>query len=217
MQLVRPFAAALVLSAGVATPVFATPAEFTAKGIANSYDNGKAATIPNTLYYSHGRIRLEMQPPGADQAGSVFSVVLARDGGDVITLLNPAEKQAMTIAASSVEAVTENAALQKISTFKLSEFGHTFKTKGHKVGAETVAGEPCTILEQTGKDGHFRLWLSDKHEIPLKFVYFEGDKPAFDYEVTAFAPKSAVPEGEYSVPSGYSTMDLNEMVRGGGQ
>lgn len=217
MNVVRPLFAVLALGAGLAVsqPAFAAvPAEFTSKGIATAYSDGKAARIPNTLYYSHGRIRLEMQPPDAGEAGSVFSVVLARDGGDTITMLNPTEKQAMSIPATSVEAVTENPALQKISTFKLSEFGATFRTQGKKVGTGAVAGEPCTIMEQTGKNGHFKLWLSDKYEIPLKFVYFEGDHPAFGYEVMAFAPKSYAGEGAFSVPGNYQTMDLNGLVRG---
>ena len=84
MAIVRPFAAALALGAGIAftQPAFAVPAEFTTKGVATAYEDGKPAEIPNTLYYSKGRIRLEMVPPHADEAGSVFSVVLAKDGGD---------------------------------------------------------------------------------------------------------------------------------------
>jgi hypothetical protein len=217
MPVIRSLAAALALGAGLAVsqPAFAAvPAEFTTQGIATSYSEGKAAKIPNTLFYSHGRIRVEMQPPDAGEAGSVFSVVLAKDGGDTITMLNTQEKQAISIAASSVESVTENPALAKISTFKLSEFGHTFKAQGKKIGTATVAGEPCTILEQNGKDGHFKLWLSDKYEIPMKFIYFEGNHPAFDYEVMAFTPKSNAGDGAFNVPSGYMEMDLNSMVRG---
>jgi hypothetical protein len=78
----------------------------------------------------------------------------------------------------------------------------------------TIAGEPCTILEQNGKEGHFRLWLSDRYEVPLKFVYFEGKKPAFDYEVSRFTPSSSLPESAFVVPRGYEMTDLAEALKG---
>lgn len=218
MTLIRSFTASVVGLAMLAAPAFAAPAAFTSKGVATTIQDGKSVQVPNTLYYDKGRIRLEMSPPGSanPDGGPVFSVVLAREGSDTITLLNPTDKQAMLIHASTVQAVTENPSLAKLSAFNLSEFGRTFRSQGKKVGAESVAGEPCTVLEQKGQDGHFRLWLSDKHEVPLKFVYLEGGKPAFDYEVKQFSTSGGLGEGAFVVPSGYETIDMSEMMKGAG-
>jgi hypothetical protein len=221
MRFVRPAALAFLLCAGLSAPALAAaPEEFTSVGIAHSFQDGQSAAIPNTLHYSHGRVRLEMQPPAVASDQSVFSIVLAHDGGDVITILNPDEKQAMAINASTVEQVTNNPALQKISNFKLSDFGRTFRASGKKVGAEAIAGQPCTVFDQQSQGGRFRMWLSDKFDIPLKFAYFEGakgaEKLAFDYEVVRFQPKSSVSDAAYEVPSNYTTLDLSEMMKGGG-
>ena len=217
MMFIRPFtAAAVAVGAGLAftMPAEAAPSQFTSKGVATSYQNGKAVQVPNTLYYSNGRIRLEMASPVSADGTSAFSIVIAQEGGDSITLLNPKEKQAMKLDAASLQAVTDNPSLQKISTFKLSEFGKTFRAQSKRVGSETVAGQACSVLEQKGKDGHFRLWLSDKHEVPMKFVYFEAGKPAFDYKVSQFSLSSSLPASSYVVPSGYEVTDLAEMLQG---
>lgn len=210
--------AAVAVGAGLtfAEPALAVPAAFTSQGVATSYQDGQATKIPNTLHYNRGRIRLEMVAPKSENSSAAFPVVLAKEGGDVITLLNQQEKQAMRIPASTLDEVTNNPSLQKISHFKMNEFGATFRSQSRKVGAEPVAGEPCTVLEQKGKDGHFRMWVSDKHEIPLKFVYFEGGKPSFDYEVTQFSATAKLSESDFAVPSGYQTIDLAEMLKGGG-
>lgn len=220
MNFMRPLtatAAAVGMGASLAlsAPAWAaTPTEFTSKGVATSTQAGKTTSVPNTLYYDRGRIRLEMAQPVSADGTSAFSVVIAREGGDTITMLNPKEKQAMKLEAKSLEAVTDNPSLQKISSFKLSEFGKTFRAKSKTVGHAAVAGHPCTIFEQKGKDGHFKLWLSDKHDIPLKFVYFEGGKPAFDYQVSQLTLSANLPDASYLVPKGYEVTDLAQMLNG---
>jgi hypothetical protein len=198
-----------------ATPALAAaPSAFTSKGVATSTQGGKTTTVPNTLYYQNGKIRLEMAKPVSTDGDTAFSVVLASEGGSTITLLNTQQKQAMKLTASSLEEVTENKSLQKISTFRLSEFGKTFRTQSRKVGAETVAGQACSILDHKGKDGQFRMWLSDKYDIPMKFTYFEGGKPAFTYTVTQFTPSSSLPASSFNVPTGYQMTDISDMLKG---
>lgn len=219
MNFFRPWAtatAALAVGATltVSAPVIAAPSQFTSKGEAVSYMEGKATRVPNTLYYSNGNIRLEMATPVSADGENAFSVVIAKEGGDTITLLNPQQKQAMKLDATSLEAVTENPSLAKISSFKLSEFGKTFRARSKKIGTETVAGQRCTVLEQKGKDGHFRMSLSDVHEIPMAFTYFEKGKPAFSYKVSNFTTSVSLPATSFRVPSGYEMTDLSEMLRG---
>lgn len=219
MQFARPITtAAAVFSVGAglafASPVMASPAEFTSKGVAKSYNEGKVTTVPNTLTYDHGKIRLDMASAVNAEGTGSFSVVLAQEGGNTIWMLSPKDKQAMKLDATSLQSMTDNPAVQKISTFKLSEFGKTFRAKSKKVGTATIAGQPCTIFEQNGKQGHFRLWLADRYEVPLKFTYFEGKKPAFDYEATAFTPSATLPASSYVVPKGYEVTDLAEALKG---
>ncbi|HEY9723066.1 MAG TPA: hypothetical protein V6D47_13740 [Oscillatoriaceae cyanobacterium] len=208
-------ATALVVGAAAyAAPAFATPSEFTSQGLAVSYQDGKATNVPNTLYYDQGKIRLVMDTPVGANSSSAFSVVLAHEGGKTITLLNPTEKQAMMLDASSLESVTSNPSLQKISSFKLSEFGNTFRAHATNMGHDTVAGQPVTVLDHKGKDGHFRLWLSDKYDIPLRFEYFEGSKPAFSYVVQHLSLSVNLPASAFSVPSGYQVTDITQVMNG---
>lgn len=217
MNFIRPIAAAAVtFGAGLAVvaPAWAAPSEFTSKGVATSYQQGKKTSVPNTLYYDKGRIRLEMSQPVSADGTSAFSVVIAREGGDTITMLNPSTKEAMKLEAASLEAVTDNPSLQKISNFKLTEFAKVFRSQSKKVGADKVAGQACTVLEQKNKQGVFRLWLSDQHEIPMRFAYYENGKPAFTYTVNKLALGVNLPASSFTVPKGYEVTDLAEMLKG---
>jgi hypothetical protein len=219
MEFFKPWASATAAFAVGATltlsaPVSAAPSQFTSKGEAVSYMQGKATRVPNTLYYNNGHIRLDMATPVSADGENAFSVVLAQEGGKSITLLNPQQKQAMKLDATSLEAVTENPSLAKISSFKLSEFGKTFRSQSKKVGSAAVAGQTCSIFEQKGKDGHFRLWLSDQYDIPMAFTYYEKGKPAFEYKVSNLALSVNLPASSFKVPSGYEMTDLSEMLRG---
>jgi outer membrane lipoprotein-sorting protein len=192
----------------------APPSSFTSKGIATSTQSGKTTQVPNTLYYQQGKIRLEMAKSISPDGAAAFSVVLAHEGGKTITMLNTDQHQAMKLEASSLEDVTQNQAMQRISNFKLTEFGSTFRANSKKVGNEVVAGQACTILDHKGKDGQFRLWLSDKYDLPMKFTYFESGKPAFSYTVTQFTPSSSLPAASFVVPAGYQLTDVSEMLKG---
>ena len=217
IKTIRTAFAATALGAGIAfapLPAEAVPTSFTAVGEAQTYDGGRATTVPNTLHFQRGKIRLEMSAPVSAEGVAPFNVVLAQEGGKTITLLNPKEKQAMKLEVSTLDELAENRSLQKISQFKLSEFATTFKGQSKAIGHENVAGERCTIREYKGKDGHFKMWLSDKHEIPFKFVYFEKAKPAFQWTVTRFTAVSSLPASSFVVPAGYETTDLSEMLKG---
>lgn len=207
-----PAAVAAIVT--IASPALAAPSHFTAKGEAVSYTKGKATRVPNTLFYQQGRIRLEMASPVSADGATAFSVVIAQEGGKSITLLNPQQKQAMKLDAASLESFTENPSIQKISSFKLSEFGRTFRASAKRVGTETVAGHAATVYEQKGKDGHFKLSLSDQHDIPLRFTYMEAGKPAFTYAVTQLQLRSNLPAASFLVPKGYEVTDLAEMLKG---
>lgn len=214
----RTFLAAAALAGGVAfSPLqaeAAVPASFTAVGEAQTFDNGHATAVPNTLYYQRGKIRLEMAAPVSAEGVAPFNVVLAQEGGRTITLLNAKERQAMKLEISTLDELAENKSLQKISQFKLSEFATTFKGQSKAIGRESVAGEPCTIREYKGKDGHFKMWLSDRHDVPLRFKYFEGGKPTFAWAVTKFTASANLPASSFVVPAGYETTDLSEMLKG---
>lgn len=190
------------------------PPTFTMTGVATSTQDGKTTQVPNTLFYQHGQIRLQMAHAVQTESTAAFSIVLAHEGGHTITLLNPDQKQAMKLEASSITDVTENQSLQKISNFRLSEFGRTFRSRSKRAGSGVVAGQPCTILDHKGKDGQFRMWLSDKYDLPMKFTYFEGGRPAFTYTVTQFTPSSSLPASSFTVPKGYEMTDISEMLKG---
>ncbi len=209
--------AAAAIGAGIAfapLPAEAVPSSFTAVGEAQTWDAGRPTTVPNTLHYQRGKIRLEMAAPVSADGVAPFNVVLAREGGKTITLLNPKEKQAMKLEVSTLDELAENRSLQKISQFKLSEFATTFKGQSKAIGHETIAGEACTVREYKGKDGHFKMWLADKHEIPFKFVYFEKGKPTFQWAVSRFTTTSSLPASSFNIPAGYETTDLSEMLKG---
>lgn len=221
---IRTALAATALGAGLAfapTPAdAAVPHAFTAAGEARSWDGGKVTTVPNTLYFQRGKIRLEMAAPVSAEGVAPFNVVLAQEGGKTITLLNPKEKQAMKLEMSTLDELGGNPALQKLSQGKITDFAATFKGKSKAVGKETVAGEPCTIREYTGKDvkardgGNLKVWIADRHDLPLKFAYTEHGKPVFQWTTMRFKATSTLPAASFAVPAGYETTDLSEMLKG---
>lgn len=198
-----------------APSALAIPSSFTAVGEAETWNQGKAERpVPNTLHYQGGRIRLEMAAPINAEGVSPFNVVLAQEGGKVITLLNPAEKQAMKLEMSSLNEFAENRSLQKISQFQIKDFTTTFVGQSKVVGQAAIAGEKCTIREQRNKQGHFKVWLSNRYQLPFRFIYLENDQPAFAWTVKKFTPASNLGPSSFAIPPGYETVDLSEMLNG---
>lgn len=193
----------------------AAPTAFTVRGEATSYEGSQVTRVPNTLHYNRGRIRLEMAAPVSAQGTAPFNVVLAQEGGDSITMLNAAEKEAMKLEAKSLEDVTDNRSLQEISRFRLSTLGQTVRSKGKKVGAEAVAGQPCTIYEQKQRDGVFKLWLADRLDLPLRFSYTDKGKPAFAYVAQSITLSNSLPASSFQVPAGYKVVDLAKLMNQG--
>lgn len=209
------FGLACALSLAFTLDAGATPRAFTAVGEAQTWTQGKAeSVVPNTLHYQGGRIRLEMSAPISAEGVSPFNVVLAQEGGRVITMLNPAEKQAMKLEISSLNEFAENRSLQRISQFKIKEFTTTFVAQSKVVGQEAVAGEACTVREQRNKQGHVKVWLSKRYDLPFKFVYLEKNRPAFAWTMKRFTPSSNLGPAAFAVPPGYETIDLSEMLNG---
>jgi hypothetical protein len=209
------FAAAAVFTLSVAPMAQAVPNSFTAVGEAETWTQGKAERpVPNTLYYQAGRIRLEMAAPVSAEGVTPFNVVLAKEGGKTITLLNPAEKQAMKLEISSLNDLAENRSLQRISQFQIKEFTTTFTAQSKVIGQETIAGEACTVREQRDKQGHVKVWLSNRYQLPFRFLYLENNKPAFAWTVKRFTPSSNLGPASFSVPTGYEVVDLSEMLNG---
>lgn len=209
------FGMAGALSLVFAPDAHATPNAFTAVGEAETWTQGKAERpVPNTLYYQGGRIRLEMAAPVSAEGVTPFNVVLAQEGGKVITLLNPAEKQAMKLQISSLNELAENRSLQRISQFQIKEFTTTFVAQSKVVGQASIAGEACTIREQRNKQGHVKVWLSNRYQLPFRFVYLESNRPAFAWTMKRFTPSSNLGPASFTVPPGYETVDLSEMLNG---
>ncbi|GEM_PF-3884881 len=200
-----------------AAPAWAVPETFTLVGEAVSYQlDGSKTQVPNKLYYQRGLIRLEMSPPQNADGASAFTVVIAKDGGKMLTLLNVEDKQAMKVEATSMNDIVDNKSLQKLSTFSLKGFADSARATGTRVGRETVAGLVCNIWEHRAKDGHFKVWLSTVHDIPLRMTYFDKNKPTFSYTANQFSTQSALPVSAFSVPSGYETTDLSELMKEAG-
>jgi hypothetical protein len=206
-------AALTATGAVVALPAWATPTHFTANGTATTYSEGHTEKVPNTLYFNNGKIRLEMAPPLSGDSGSAFSVVLAHEGGTSIVMLNPHTHQAMRLSASSLQSISDNPALQKIASFRLSEFGGAFKAQSHKVGSETIAGQACTVYDHKDKHGHLQLCLGNQTDLPMRFTYYTGAKPAFSYQMDHLSLSNALPASSFQVPGGYQMTDLTEMLR----
>lgn len=210
-----PLALALaVVGMSVAAPVqAATPQAFALEGFATTAEGG-GVRAPGVLRYDRGRIRFELNAPAMANGGVPFGVVLAQEGGSTMTLLSAQSRQAIRLPASNLGAITGNASLQRVTQFKLSEFGNAMNGRAQAVGREAVAGHPTTCLEQRGHDGGvLRTWVADDLKLPLKFTYHQGSQMAWAWTTQRVTTGSsgAGPEA-FQVPAGYASIELDTLL-----
>ncbi|MEB3328913.1 MAG: DUF4412 domain-containing protein, partial [Candidatus Sericytochromatia bacterium] len=204
-------AVALSCSAGA---VQAVPQAFTAKGEGQTFQAGKPERpMATTIHYAGGKLRIEMAGPVGAQGGPQFNIILAQEGVRAVTLLNPAEKTAMKMDLRAAGAAGDQS-LDFTAHFQVRDYATTFRARSKVVGRETIAGEPCTVREQRGKDGHVKVWLSDRYEVPFRLTYLDRGKAAYTWTMKQFTPGMTLPASAFSVPAGFETVDLSEMMEG---
>jgi hypothetical protein len=198
----------------MAAPVQAIPNAFTAKGEGQTFQGGKPdRPMATTIHYAGGKLRIEMAAPVSAEGGPQFNVILAQEGVKAVTLLNPAEKTAMKMDLRAAGSAGDQS-LDFTTHFQVRDYATTFRARSKVIGHEVVAGEPCTVREQRGKDGHVKVWLSDRHEVPFRVTYLDRNKAAYTWTMKQFTPGSTLPASAFSVPAGYETVDLSEMMDG---
>lgn len=198
----------------LAGPVEAFPSSFTAKGEGQTFQAGKPERpVATTVNYQGGRIRFEMAAPVNAQGGPQFNIILAREGDRTVILLNPAEKTAMKMDTRTAGG-EGGQAFDFTTHFQVKEYATTFRSRSKVIGREAIAGEPCTIREHRGKDGHIKVWLSDRHEVPFRITLLDQEKAAYTWTMKQFTPGSTLPASAFAVPAGYETVDLSEMMKG---
>jgi hypothetical protein len=90
-----------------------------------------------------------------------------------------------------------------------------YRTKGRKVGNETIDGHPCEIWEYTDEHGtHGRYWLAqDLKDFPVKAVIdTAGSK--MTYHNTDIQIPATIPDSMMAVPSNVRFQDMSEMMKG---
>lgn len=210
--------AALAFTLGAAAPVLAAPAAaapaaFALEGFATTAEGG-GTRAPGVLRYDHGRIRFELNAPAMAGAGIPFGVVLAQEGGSTMTLLSSQSRQAIRLPASNLGSITGNTSLQRITQFKLAEFGNAMNGSAQAIGREAVAGHPTTCLEQKGREGGvLRTWVADDLKLPLKFTYHQGSQMAWAWTTQRVTVgSSGVAPEAFAVPAGYASIDLETIL-----
>ena len=90
-----------------------------------------------------------------------------------------------------------------------------YRTKGKKVGAETVDGHPCEIWEYTDEHGaHGRYWLAqDLKNFPIKAVV-ESAGSKITYHNTDIQIPATISDSMLAVPSNVRFQDMSEMMKG---
>jgi len=90
-----------------------------------------------------------------------------------------------------------------------------FKSKGKKVGSETLDGHPCDIYEYDAEHGsHGRYWLArDLHDFPVKALIEQNGVKVTYHNVEIEVPAS-VPNSMMEVPKDVEFRDIAEMMKG---
>lgn len=206
-------ALAAALAVVAAPAMAATPTAFALEGFATTGEGG-GVRAPGVLRYDRGKIRFELNAPAMANGGVPFGVVLAQEGGSTMTLLSAQSQQAIRLPASNLGAITGNASLQRITKFKLSEFGNAMNGTARTVGRESVAGHATTCLEQRGQDGGvLRTWVADDLKLPLKFTYQQGAELAWAWTTQKVTVGSSGAGADaFQVPAGYANVDLEGLL-----
>jgi uncharacterized protein DUF4412 len=90
-----------------------------------------------------------------------------------------------------------------------------FKSKGKKVGSETLDGHPCDIYEYDAEKGnHGRYWLArDLRDFPIKAVVEQNGMKVTYHNVKIEAP-AMVADSMMEIPKDVEFQDLSEMMKG---
>ncbi len=111
-----------------------------------------------------------------------------------------------------------NAAMQQRSPRPSSDYVNRideYRTKGKKVGTETVDGHPCEIWDYTDEHGtHGRYWLAqDLKNFPVKAVT-ESAGSKVTYHNTDIQIPATISDSMLVVPSNVHFQDMSEMMKG---
>ena len=89
------------------------------------------------------------------------------------------------------------------------------RTKGKKVGAETLDGHPCEVWEYTDDHGnHGKYWLAqDLKNFPVKAVT-ESSASKVTYHNTDIQVPATISDEMMTLPKGVDFQDMSEMMRG---
>lgn len=188
----------------VASPALAAPpGAFMATGTATTFATADAPqqTTPVKLYYRGGRIRIELQPPGGAP-----SVILAKRGSKVVTMLDPTQKLAMVSNLGAVETQDGMPSMEQI--MDIASWKTQLKSAKKLAGSEVKGSERCSIWEKVAGATTFKIWFADALELPMQIEGKVGGKPRFRFTVSGVkaGPQAA---GLFTVPAGYQKTELD--------
>lgn len=91
----------------------------------------------------------------------------------------------------------------------------TVRTKGKKVGAETIDGHPCEIWDYDGGEGdRGKYWLAtDLKNFPVKIIT-ETPRGKTTYHNTDIQIPGSVSDDMFALPKDITFRDMSEMMQG---
>lgn len=161
--------------------------------------SGSGSNIQGKIYFSGGKMRMEMAMEGQNQ------VMIIDPAKKVVYMLMPAEEMYMEMNANAPGPMKPPKVEAMDPANPCSSEG---VTACKKLGTEIVNGYASEKWELTQERQKYTAWIAVKLRIPIKTVAADGTSMEFRNIV-----EGAQPANLFVVPSGYEKMDMGGMGR----
>lgn len=197
-----------ILSAAIlsfmAVPALALPpAGFETRGIATSFATTETPeqSTPFKLYFQNGKVRMELK-----LADGAPSVILAQRGAKTVTLLDTSQKMAFTTTMADLSTLDGTPPLSEL--LDASSWKANLAKHGKRLpGIEIKGSETCSIWQKESGNTSYKVWFSDKQELPMQIEGSVSGKLRFRFVVQHLATGKQ-DHAFFTIPAGYQHAQL---------
>lgn len=199
----RILLSAAILSVMASPALAAAPGGFVSQGIATSFATAEApeTSTPFKFYFQGGKVRMELR-----MADGAPSVILAKSGSKSVTMLDTAQKMAFTTSMADLTTMDGTPPIEEL--LDASNWKAQLAKQGKRLpGNEVMGSESCSLWQKENGKTLYKVWFSDKKELPMQIEGRVAGKLRFRFTVQQLKT-GAQDKALFAVPAGYQHAQL---------
>lgn len=194
----------VAMLAACATPALAAPPNgFMSQGIATSFATAEApeTSTPFKFYFQGGKVRMELR-----MADGAPAVILAKRGSKSVTMLDTAQKMAFTTLTADLTTMEGTPPIEEL--LDAANWKAQLSKQGKRLpGNQVLGSETCSLWQKESGRTLYKVWFSDKKELPMQIEGRVAGKLRFRFTVQQLTT-GAQDHALFAIPSGYQHAQL---------